>query len=189
MSKSRDYIPDTAKVVFHGKTYDVWQWEQEMYDGRKKTFEKIKRKNEVGVIAVVDGQIVIQDQEQPHRDPFISVPGGTCDAGEDPYDTARRELLEETGYTSDNMIVWQVIPSPYSSIIREAYYFIAKDCKKTHELNLDNGEKIRNKLISFEEFLLLSENNQFRNTDLLVTLLTTRLHPEKKEELKNLLFS
>ena len=36
-------IPKNATKVFSGKTFDVYQWEQEMFDGSKKIFEKLKR--------------------------------------------------------------------------------------------------------------------------------------------------
>lgn len=50
-----------------------------MYDGTTKIFEKIKKSDTVAVIAVVDGKILIQKQEQPHRDMFLSLPGGKCE--------------------------------------------------------------------------------------------------------------
>lgn len=41
--KSKQPIPENAKLVFKGKIFDTYQWEQEMYDGSRVTFEKIKR--------------------------------------------------------------------------------------------------------------------------------------------------
>ncbi len=159
-----------------------------MYDGSKRIFEKVKRLNEVTIIAVIGDKIIVQKQEQPHRDPFLSLPGGRCEEGEDPFEAAKREFLEETGYVSSNMILWKTIPSPYSTIIREAYYYIAKDCKQDQNINLDNGEKIKNELISFDDFIMLSEDPTFRDTDLTTVLLRLRLHPEHKEGFKSMLF-
>ncbi len=187
MSKPKSYIPEHAKLVFTWKTYDTWQWEQEMYDGSVKIFEKIKRLNEVSVIVVKDGQILIQKQEQPHRDPFISLPGWRCEINEEPLETAKRELLEETGLTSNNILLWRTIPSPYSTIVREAFYYIAKDCQDTWSLHLDNWEKIKNYYISIDDFIMLSENESFRDTDLVSVLLRMRLHPEMIEEFKLLI--
>jgi len=98
-------------------------------------------------------------------------------------------LLEETGYVSENMTFRKSVPSAYSSLIHEEHYFIAKDCQKVQEMNLDNGEKIENKLVSFEEFILLSEDERFREVNLKGVLLRMRLHPEEEQIFKTLLFS
>jgi len=190
MKLPTDKLPNSAKRVFKGKSYEIWQWEQKMYDGCFKIFERVKKKkNEVQVIALVGNQILIQNQEQPHRDPFISLPGGQCDPGETELEAAKRELLEETGYSSDDVFLWKEFESPYSSLIRTAYYFIARDCKKNTDLNLDNGEKIQNRLISFEKFLLLSEEESFRNKEIVIPLLRMRLNEGVRKEFKQILIT
>jgi len=188
MNKPKNYLPPNVQKVFQWKIHEVWQWEQEMYDWSVKTFEKIKKPDTVSVIAVVDDKILVQKQEQPHRDMFLSLPGGKCELGENPQNSASRELLEETGLVAQNIILWKIIPSCYSSIIRDTYYYIAQDCKKVQDLNLDWWEKIQNEYVNFEEFLLLSQNESFRDHDLMNVLLKIRLNPKQKEELKNQLF-
>jgi len=181
-------LPDNAKRVFKGEIYDVWQWEQEMYDGSKKIFEKIRRPGSAIVIAVVGDKIILQEQEQPRRKPFLSLPGGRCDKGEEAVESARRELLEETGYSSDNFVLWKEMGMA-STMEWKKYYYIAKNCKYIQEPEFENGEKIKNKLIDFNEFLMLSEEETFRDKDLIRDLLYFRLHPEKQEEFKKLLFN
>lgn len=62
---SKQPIPQTAKRVFEGKLFDVYQWDQELFDGKTITFEKLKRPDTVNVIPITtDGQIVISEQEQ-----------------------------------------------------------------------------------------------------------------------------
>lgn len=39
---SRQPIPDHAKCVFKGVIFDVYQWEQKLYNGTTTTFEKLK---------------------------------------------------------------------------------------------------------------------------------------------------
>jgi hypothetical protein len=81
---SRQPIPENAKLAFKGKIFDVYQWEQEMYDGSKTIFEKIKRPDTVVVFPVLDdGTILLTEQEQPGREPFIDAPGGRVDEGEE----------------------------------------------------------------------------------------------------------
>jgi ADP-ribose pyrophosphatase len=189
MKKTKNYLPKNAKLVFKGELYEVYQWEQKMYDGTTKTFEKVKKANSVNVVALVDDKIIIQEQEQPHRDMFISLPGGRCEDNESEINTAKRELLEETGYMSDDFTLWKVTPSPFSSVIGEAHCFIAKNCYKVAEPNLDNGEKIRNKLVSFDEFIALYENELFRSKDILHEFLHLSLDKGLKQDFYKTLFA
>jgi hypothetical protein len=65
-------IPENAKRVFEGKTFDVYQWEQEMFDGKTKIFERLQRNHSVDVIAVsAEGKIYILEERQPGRSVFF----------------------------------------------------------------------------------------------------------------------
>lgn len=158
-----------------------------MFDGSTLTFERLRRPNTVDVIATVGGKILIQDQEQPDTGLFVSLPSGRMDEGEEPLQAAQRELLEETGYTSSD---WQLLREhqPASKIEWTIYTCIARNCAQTHEQYLDPGERITNHLISFEEFLMLSENPRFRGGDMVEFLLRLRLDSGKREEFQKFLF-
>jgi ADP-ribose pyrophosphatase len=102
-------IPPNAKKVFTGIISDIYQWEQELFDGTTTTFERIRFKDGAFVIATVGEKVIITHQEQPAHTPFIGLPGGGFDTyDEDPLECAKRELLEETGYVSDHWEPWMV---------------------------------------------------------------------------------
>jgi ADP-ribose pyrophosphatase len=181
-------LPQNAKRVFKGEIFEVWQWQQKVYDGSEKTFEVVKRPNTAQVIATVDDKILILDQEQPHRkDTFLSLPGGRCEEDEAPLDSAKRELLEETGYKSDNWTLWRR-ESPVGKMIWDIYTFIAKDCYKAEEPNLDEGERIEVKLITFEEFIDLADDPSFREKELQEQLLRAKYDSIVRAKLKKQLF-
>lgn len=180
-------LPPNAKRVFKGVIYEVWQWEQEMFDGSTATFERIKRPDTVNVIAALDGKILIQEQIQPGwKGHLITLPGGRADHGATPVEEAKRELLEETGYVSDDWMLWKT--RQFHGVIFTAHTFVARNCKKIKETEFDSGEKIENKLIGFEDFLLLPDHPKFRDSEVALELLRVRLHPEEKEKLYKLLF-
>lgn len=180
-------LPKGAKRVFKGQIFDVYQWNQLMYDGSKKVFETLARPDSVQVIATVGKQILIQKQEQPDTSKFISLPGGRLEEDEDPLVGIKRELLEETGYHSDDWELWKKF-QPGPKILHIVYIFIARNCVVKQEPQLENGEKITNKLISFEELLNLSGNKALRQKELDYDLLKMRLYPKEKEKFFKLLF-
>lgn len=184
----KNAIPKNAKRVFKGKIFEVWQWKQKMFDGSTEIFEHLKRPDTAQVIPVVGNKILIQTQKQPDRaKSFSSLAGGRCDWGEDPFKAAKRELLEETGYASKDWVLWKE-QNPVSKIEWTIYTYIARNCYKKQPPKPDSGERIKNRLITFEEFLMLSEDPYFYEKELAGKLLRARFEPKLKKELFNLLF-
>jgi len=173
--------------MFKGQVFEVWQWEQKVFDGTTEIYEKISRPDSADVIAVVGDKILIEEQEQPHRAPFVSIPGGRCNEGEEASTGAKRELLEETGYVSDDWTMFRE-RKPFNSLEWTVYTFIARDCKHIQDPHLDAGERITIKPVSFDEFLELSQRPDFRDKELALYLLRTQFDPEFKKELKEKIF-
>lgn len=186
--KSAQPIPPNATKVFKGKLFDVYQWEQTLYDGTIQTFEKVKRPDTVVIIPVLDDKmILLTEQEQPGRGFFVDAPSGRIEEGEEVMHAAQKELIEETGYEAAEYVLWKT-EQPLSKIEWVVYVFIAKGCKKVTEKNPDAGEKISIKPVSFQEFLEQAKNKQFRAKELVADLLEALYDEAKKEELKNLFY-
>ena len=70
------------------------------------------------------------------------IPGGVVDPGEEPAETARRELREETGYTSERWTHLATIDPNPAFLTNHCHQFLAEDARLTHEVELDPGEDI-----------------------------------------------
>ena len=153
-------IPKISNKVFEGILFEVYQWKQMMFDNSERMFEMIKRKPAVSIICMTDDKIMIFMQEQPNRLPYQSLIGGIIEEGETPLDAAKREMLEETGYTSDNI---EIICETFggSKIYFPEYVFFARNCKKISEPKLDSGEKGSIRFISYDEFIELCRDENF----------------------------
>ena len=88
-----------------------------------------------------------------------------CDADdpdmEAPLEAAKRELLEETGYISDEWSHLLTVPS--NATIAENYAFVyrAKNCRKVDAQHLDDAEFLNVELHSAEEIEDLIAKNRF----------------------------
>ena len=146
-------IPDNAKRVFKGEIFDVYQWQQEMFDGTFETFEMLKRPDTVIIIAIDGDKIVVLDEEQPNG--IVrknSLPAGRVNAtDETSLAAAKRELAEETGLQFGKWALLKVT-QPQSKLEWFKYVYIASE--KIGEIAPKHyaGEKITIKRVSFEEF-------------------------------------
>ena len=186
--KPKQPIPEHAKRVFKGVIFDVYQWEQELFNGKKTIFEKIKRPDTVVILPVLpDGKIILTREEQPGTESVVGIPGGRIDEGEEVLEAAKRELLEETGYVAEKYILWdaQQIVNRIDWVI---YTFVAKGLKKISDPQLDGGEKITFKPITLDEFIDIGTDTsaRFLETEIIPKLLAAKLDSKKKEELRKL---
>ncbi len=187
--KANQEIPDHAKRVFKGILFDTYQWEEDMYDGTKRTFEKVKRPDTVVVFPVLpDGKIILTEQEQPGKsEPFIGATGGRVDEGEDILTAAKRELLEESGYEAEEYVLWDS-QHPVGKVDWVVYTFVAKGLKKVAEMDLDGGEKIKLLPMTLDELIdtATDEKVYFAEKEVIIKFLEAKLDPKKKKELEDL---
>ena len=92
----------SSRVVYDGKLLKVRKDTVSLPDGGSAEREWIEHPGAVAVLAVTGaGELVMERQfRYPLGRDMIEVPAGKIDRGEDPLATAKRELMEETGYSA-----------------------------------------------------------------------------------------
>ena len=92
----------SSETVFHGKLLHVKADRVRLSNGHEATREYILHPGAAMIIAMTDGQTIalIRQFRYPLARHFIELPAGKIDPGEDPFDTAKRELREECGYVA-----------------------------------------------------------------------------------------
>ena len=86
-------------------------------------------------------------------------------------DAAKRELLEETGYESDDWKFLLTVPSNATMADNYANLFVAKNCRKVSEQNLDETEFLNVHLHTRQEIEGMIENGEFPQASHILALL------------------
>lgn len=95
--------PLSARYEYEGRIINLRVDEARLPDGATAAREVVEHPGGVGVIALTDeGEVLLVRQYRyPYGEITTEIPAGKRDRGEDPLETGKRELAEETGATAD----------------------------------------------------------------------------------------
>jgi len=93
------------------------------------------------------------------------------DEGEDSLTAAKRELLEETGYSSGKITKIGTYSDNSTKMVSELNIFLAEDAEiSEEEHHLDETEEIEVLLIPFKKIFAMIENEEFIATHSIAAL-------------------
>jgi len=108
------------------------------------------------------------------------IPGGVIDSGEEPLAAARRELREETGFTSERWTALGAVEPNPAFLTNLCHHYLAEGVRRTHELELDPGEDITVDTLALDEARAAVASGAIRHSLVLSALsrvLDLRTHP------------
>ena len=150
--------PITEETLYEGPRFAIKRGE--FPEDRTREWVEV---DEVAAVVAYDGEcvyLVRQPREAVGRDDILEVPAGLMDEeGESPLDTARRELLEETGMEAGT---WDEATSFYSSCgftDELIHLFLATDLRKVAEPDAHGEEQIDLVKVPLEELDALIGSN------------------------------
>lgn len=156
MTQTMTQTPDSWKRISSNEIADcrVFRVREDVCvrdsDEKEATFFVIENPNWVNIIATTKDNEVILIEQFRHgtAEIILEIPGGMIDEGEEPEAAAKRELLEETGFSSQNwVLLGKSDPNPAIQN-NTVYHYLARDCAKTADTSFDQHESIATKLIS-----------------------------------------
>jgi ADP-ribose pyrophosphatase len=158
--------------VFDGNLLKVHRDTVRLPDGSEGQREYIRHPGAVAIVALFeDGKVLLERQfRYPNRREFIEIPAGKLEPGEPHLETAKRELLEETGYVAVEWTRLGVIHTAIGYTDEAIELFLARKLTKK-SAKLDVGEFLEVLKIPFEEAIAMIRDGRITDSKTLVGLL------------------
>lgn len=132
----------SSRAAYRGGLLQVNEDEVELPGGGRARREYVVHPGAALILPLFDdGSVLLERQYRyPAGNHFYELPAGKFDPGEQPLETARRELLEETGYAAAEWrALGRVFPCiGYSNEVIE--FFMARKLEYRGAQQLDEGE-------------------------------------------------
>lgn len=93
------YRSEKSETLHQGRVFDLLRDEVRYPDGRLATFEVLRHGGAVAMLAQDEGGELLFVRQYRHAigERLLEIPAGRLEAGEEPLQTAQRELKEEVG--------------------------------------------------------------------------------------------
>ena len=141
--------------------------------------EVIRHPGAAVMLAVTDDRNVlfVRQYRYAAAEIMLEVPAGTIDPGEAPDETARRELVEETGYHPTRLEkIAEFFPSP--GILAELMHLYLATGLEPRQASPDDDEFLEPVEIPLPEALSLVIGKDVRDAKTIIALSFLRTHPD-----------
>jgi ADP-ribose pyrophosphatase len=162
----------SGEQVFDGELLKVYRDQVRLPDGSTGGREYIRHPGAVAIVPLFDdGRLLLERQfRYPHRREFIEVPAGKVDPGEPQLETAKRELLEETGYVAGEWRRLGVIHTAIAYTDEGIELFSARKLT-LQKRRLDEGEFLETLVIPFAEAIAMIRDGRITDAKTVAALL------------------
>lgn len=163
------------KLIYNGKRFQV-----ALDEIKGHTKEIVRHPGAVLIIPILDnGQIVmIRNERFVVKQNLWELPAGTIEEGEDPLHTAKREILEETGYRAekiDYLFSFYTTPGFCDEIM---YVYIARSLVLENQ-QLDETEVITVHPLSLNKILEMIYNKDIQDGKTIASILYYKMFVQK----------
>lgn len=163
---------DEPEILLSTPRFQVVRKTRISPDGKPHAREIIRHPGAVVLLPILDdGRVVlIRNYRLSIDQPLIELPAGTLEPGEDPLETAHRELAEETGYRARSVeLLTAFFASP--GILDEKMRLYLATGLEPGPRELQAGEEIELMPVPWKEALAMAGDGRIQDAKTLVGLL------------------
>ncbi len=162
----------TTHTAYRGRMLTVKEDQVRLPDGGKATREYIEHPGAVMILPLFeDFSLVLEHQYRyPMRAHILELPAGKIEPGEDSLNTAKRELLEETGYVAQE---WRHMTTLYPCVgyaNEKIELFLARNLRLQGHPG-EEGEFIETIKVSLDDALGMVERGEINEMKTILGLL------------------
>lgn len=170
------------KEIYKGKRVHLFNEQILLPNGKEATWELIKHVGAAAVIPVLDdGSIILVRQYRNAMDDYtLEIPAGVLDSpDEPPYKCAYRELEEETGHKSEDLIYLFKFYSCIGICDEIISVFIANNLVETKQ-NLDDDEFVTLERYSLDDIISKIRTGEIVDNKTISSILMYRDYLERQ---------
>lgn len=165
----------TSEDIFKGKVFSVKKETVKLPDDTNAYREVVIHPGGVGILPIDNNKniILVRQFRKGAESEVLEIPAGKIELNESIESCAKRELLEETGYVSDNIkYLGEYFPTPAycSEIIR---IFLATDLKYIGQ-KLDEGEFLELVKLKFNDAYKMVLSNEIKDAKTVIAILKAK---------------
>ena len=164
-----------SELIFDGRVVKLYKDKIELPTGQESFREVVKHSGGVVILAKKEDKILLVKQfRYPMKEVLYELPAGKLEIGEDPFEAAKRELEEETGYCANK---WTDLGFVYTSpgySDEKLYLYEAEDLEFTH-CHPDEGEIIQAFEYKYDDVLKMIDNGEINDAKTLCALMIAQI--------------
>ena len=165
-------MSDGSRVVYNGRKIRIEQRDVRVRDGAVHAHDLVVHPGAAVILPILDDgrALLIRNYRFAVEGELLELPAGTIDGTEPAIECARRELVEETGYSAAEMTP---LVSFYSSpgFCNEVLHAFLATGLSAGETALEPGERIDPAPMELDEALAAIEEGRIRDGKTIATLL------------------
>lgn len=165
-------MADEEVVLLETSRFRVVEAPEPRRDGSLGKRAVIRHPGAVTIVPMVDADHVclIRNRRTAVGRTLIELPAGTLNPGEQPMETARRELAEETGYRASRFaLLYEFLMSP--GIIDERMFLYLAEELEPGPPALESDEQIENLITPWDDAMQMCGDGSIQDAKTLVGLL------------------
>lgn len=173
IDKSLEETVLSEREVYSGRLLHVLRREVKLPDGRISAREMIAHPGAAAMVVLDDENCTVLERQwrSPLDRAFWEIPAGKIDKGEDPFETACRELEEEAGLAADKWVELGTIHNAIGYSNERIVIYLAQGVHPAESgQKLDAGEFLTLHRLPLEEALSMTRNGEITDVKTLVGL-------------------